>query len=60
MWRCQLCQREIDDTELKHEIPTTELQKAFQGIVQIKTLTEVAFLCENCYQEYQKKLIEEV
>jgi DNA-directed RNA polymerase subunit RPC12/RpoP len=56
MWKCQLCQREFDDTELKHEIPTTDLQSALQGIVQIKTLTEVSFLCEDCYQEYQKIL----
>jgi hypothetical protein len=56
MWKCQLCQRVFDDAELKHEIPTTDLQRAFEGIVEIKTYAAVTFLCEDCYQEYQKIL----
>ena len=60
MWRCQLCQREFDDTVLKHEILTTVLQDIFRGIViiDIEQTGKICYLCEDCNRE-GFRLIEE-
>jgi len=54
MWKCQLCQRDFDDVDVKYEIPTTELQEAFWGVVELRTTEVISFLCEDCYREYLK------
>lgn len=60
MWKCQLCQRDFNDTETKYQMPTILLQDIFRGIVVIDVaLTgEICYLCENCNQEKQR-LMEE-
>ena len=56
MWKCQLCQKEFDDTETKYQIPTTMLQDIFRGVVviDIASTGEICFLCEDCDKERQK------
>jgi DNA-directed RNA polymerase subunit RPC12/RpoP len=60
MWRCQLCQREFNDVELKHEMSTAMLQDIFKGVVVIdRNQTEdICYLCEDCNREVLR-LIEE-
>ena len=56
MWRCQLCQRDFNDAEVKHEIPTVELRRAFMGVAEFRTDNVISYLYEDCFNEYKNVL----
>ncbi len=60
MWKCQLCQREFDDKETKHEVLTAMLQDMFRGVmvIDIEQTEDICYLCEDCNRE-ALRLIEE-
>ena len=53
MWKCQLCQREFDDKETKHEVLTAMLQDIFKGVViiEMEQTEDICYLCKDCYKE---------